>query len=376
MKKRRDVNKAKIVLITNCCPFYRLPLFKKLAELYDMKFFFTDTKRKKWHENNSQLFSSTSIIKLIQMLTFKKFDVVISAFPSWSSFFAFIISKLRKKPLVLWTEEWYQPRTLSRKMITSVLKFIARHSSAFVVPGARSRSHISFLGTSPGRIFVSPNASYVDLDHTTFEKAKKIRWKLGISDKKVILYLGRLVPEKGADILIRAFVRIEREIKDAFLLIVGSFEDEKFKNYLVDLCKKLGLENVRIQNYVERSAREEGEKSAYYVLSNIYILPSIKTPMVREAWGLTLNEAMYVGKPVISTDAVGASCDLIKNGVNGYIVKNTDIYELYKVMKSILSDDELERKMGEESRKIIANFTYENMVKGFKEAVDKALVLD
>lgn len=367
---------SKILFITTRCSPYRIPFFEKLAEMYNIEFvFWLDGRERGWNEfgnfHYTELYSSK--LKFVLKILFGKFDLVISNFiygRDPTPFLVFVLCKLLRKPIIYWNEEWYQPRTLTRKLSLPIIKFIVRHSDAFVVPGTASKSHISFLGAPLRRNFISPNASYVDLDHTTNEKARKIKWDLGIGDKKVILYLGRLVPLKGADILIRAFARIEREIKDAFLLIVGGFEDERFKDYLFDLCKKFGLKNVKIQNYVE------GKKALYYLLSNIFILPSIETRKHCEAWGLTLNEAMYVGKPVISTDAVGASCDLIKNGVNGYIVKNANIYELYKAMKTILSDDELERKMGEESRKIIANFTYENMVRGFKEAVDKALALD
>ncbi len=50
------------------------------------------------------------------------------------------------------------------------------------------------------------------------------------------------------------------------------------------------------------------------------MVPSIFHRLEVESWGLVLNEAMSVRKPIVSTDMVGAAYDLIKDGVNGYIV--------------------------------------------------------
>jgi glycosyltransferase involved in cell wall biosynthesis len=111
-------------------------------------------------------------------------------------------------------------------------------------------------------------------------------------------------------------------------------------------------------------------------MCNVFVLPSIWQPDYCEAWALTLNEAMQFRKPVIATDAVGAASDLIEDGVNGFVVKNADADSPYEAMERIISDPELERRMGLESKRIIEQgFTYEHMMNGFEEAIKAVMYI-
>jgi len=79
---------------------------------------------------------------------------------------------------------------------------------------------------------------------------------------------------------------------------------------------------------------------------------------------------MQCGKPVIATEAVGGAYDLIRDGVNGFMVPERDVEALALSIKKILDDPDLERRMGDASRKIINDgFTYDHMVEGFNAAV-------
>ena len=83
---------------------------------------------------------------------------------------------------------------------------------------------------------------------------------------------------------------------------------------------------------------------------------------------------MSLGKPVISTDAVGGAYDLIKQGVNGYMVRQKNIDELYQALIKVLSNKKLKKKMGRESKRVIeSNFTYEKMAQGCIDAIMYAL---
>ena len=102
-------------------------------------------------------------------------------------------------------------------------------------------------------------------------------------------------------------------------------------------------------------------------------MPSITYGM-GDPWVFIVNEAMYFGKPVIATDAVGAAYDMIEEGENGFMVPEKDADALYKAMRKILSDPELEKKMGQESKRIIEEgFRYEYMVGGFRKTMEYVL---
>jgi glycosyltransferase involved in cell wall biosynthesis len=93
-----------------------------------------------------------------------------------------------------------------------------------------------------------------------------------------------------------------------------------------------------------------------YRLGDIFILPS-KGP--GETWGLSVNEAMACGRPVIVSDKCGCAYELIKEGVNGYTFRSGDVNDLVNKMQRMLDRDDL-RTMGKNSRNIISNFNYQS----------------
>lgn len=348
----------KILFITLGCPPYRLPVFEALSKRHHTFFIFTEEQYQGTESFENLCYSiCTNRLTFTRMLLQADCDILISNFPIWSSLPTFLIMKLRRKKVVFWVEEWHQPLTITRKLSTPFLQYLSRHCSAIVVSGTAAKDHMINYGASPQKIFLSPNSSHV-------ESPSAVKPSIQTS-KFIIFYLGRLIKLKGADYLIRAFSMLEKTQKNVKLIVAGRGD---FKEYLESLTKELGVKNVE---FVE--ADSDIEKSYYYNLCSLFVLPSIWHPVYREAWGLVLNEAMQFGKAVITTDAVGAAPDLVKNGVNGFIVKNSDSKSLYQAMKRLVENPELARRMGEESKKIVnEQYTYEKMVKGFDDAIFSA----
>jgi glycosyltransferase involved in cell wall biosynthesis len=84
---------------------------------------------------------------------------------------------------------------------------------------------------------------------------------------------------------------------------------------------------------------------------------------------------MSLGKPIITTDAVGAAFDLVKNGVNGFIVKNGDVLDLYIALKRIITEEKRIDVMGQNSRKLFEQFnSFDKMFDGFKKAISYAIM--
>jgi len=325
-----------------------------------MYFVFTKDGSSKGWNNYGTIRCSLCLSKfaLILKLLRADYDALVTDFPTWNTLFEFLITKLRRKNLVLWVEEWYQPRTLARRALAPILKFIARSCDAIVACGSAAKTHMVDYGATSEKIFIAPNASWVEVPP---ERPLRARASAS-SNKFIILYLGRLVKYKGADYLIKAFSKLEKERDYIKLVIVG---DGDFRSTLERLSQEL-----RIQNIEFMGACDPRDRFYYYNMCDVFVLSSIWHPVHREAWGLTLNEAMQFSKPVIATDAVGAAFDLIKDGVNGFVVKNSDVESLYQALKRILDDPKLAQIMGAESKKIIEErFTYERMIKGFKDAL-------
>ncbi|MCM1139664.1 MAG: glycosyltransferase family 4 protein [Muribaculum sp.] len=130
------------------------------------------------------------------------------------------------------------------------------------------------------------------------------------SDDFVFCYVGRLVKDKGINELIIAFKRIIEEGRKAKLLLVGPLE------YEIDPLREETInyinnnENIHITGWID-------DISPYMYLSDIIVLPSY-----REGLSTTLLEAGALGKPSITTTAIGCK-DVITDGYNGIIIPNS-----------------------------------------------------
>jgi glycosyltransferase involved in cell wall biosynthesis len=348
----------KVLFVTNYCPSYRLPLFEGLSKLYQTQFIFTEKEEvdTKVYGNLSYTVC-TSKIDFVRLVFRGNYDIIIINFPFLLSYISglltFLATKIRRKTLIFWVEEWTEPVTTRRKLVLPILKYLTKHGDSIVVCGVAARKHMMWYGASSKKIFVAPDSSFVKVpSNVTLAKQ---------GTEFVILFLGRLVEIKGIEYLIQGFAKLEKRLKNVRLVIVG---EGPLKDHLKNLTIKLGIKNV------EFGVATGSARVYYYVNCDLFVLPSVWLPDHCEAWGMVLNEAMQFGKPVIATDAVGAVPDLVRNGVNGFVVKNSDSEALYEAMKRLAENPELAKRMGEESQKIVnEEFTYEKMVQGFSDAI-------
>jgi glycosyltransferase involved in cell wall biosynthesis len=190
--------------------------------------------------------------------------------------------------------------------------------------------------------------------------------------KNVILFCGRLVKLKGIEYLIKAFAELAKSHRNTFLLVMGGPIGDGGKcnpAELENMCRSFGISNVLFLGPVYGP-----EKTIYFLLADVLVAPSVFDAKNSDVWGFAINEAMSLGKPVIATKAVGAAYDLIKNGVNGFIVGDKDPEALSRAIASIINNPLLKKRMGTQSLRIIRDgFTYEHMVYGFAEAIEYAL---
>lgn len=87
--------------------------------------------------------------------------------------------------------------------------------------------------------------------------------------------------------------------------------------------------------------------------------------------GYVLYESMSVGKPLVVTDAVGATPEFVRDGVNGFVVKERNITELADALSKILTDETLQEKMSNKSIEIFEEkVSLEKQFEAFKTAID------
>jgi glycosyltransferase involved in cell wall biosynthesis len=153
----------------------------------------------------------------------------------------------------------------------------------------------------------------------------------------VVLFVGRLVPEKGVRVLADAWRRA-RLRDEAVLASAG-------EGRLTPPGTALG-----------RVGRDE--LPALYAAADLLVLPSIRTRTFTEPWGLVTNEAMHQGTPVVASDAVGAVAGgLVRDGRNGLVVPAGDAEALGARIRSLVRNPELRRRLGEAARQDAAAYT-------------------
>jgi glycosyltransferase involved in cell wall biosynthesis len=367
----------KIAFITNMCTHYRMPIFNLLAEQLGVDFyFFSKGTEKYWnprlgiveegknfHYLNTGRFFPT-MLSLVWKLVSGRYDVVIKctngklALPA-----AFLTAKLTGKKFILWQTIWYHPQTLFHRISYPLLRFIQNRSDSIVVYGQHGKDYLTGLGVDPKKTFIGWQTVDNSLYNQPVSDEEKIRLKadIGIGNQKVILFVGRLEEVKGLRFLVEAFFRAG--VEESVLVLIG---DGPEKARVAGLAAQWGIQNrVRNVRFVPNQ-----ELYRYYAIADLFVLPSITTPKVKEAWGLVVNEAMNQGCPIVATDAVGAAVGgLVQHDINGLVVREQQVGELTEAFRKILINESLRRSMSNQSRQIIQIWTYERMFEGFAQAI-------
>ncbi len=181
----------------------------------------------------------------------------------------------------------------------------------------------------------------------TIGKASIITKKYGIKKDEYILYLGRLVPEKGIHYLIEAFNKIKTDKK---LVIAGGASDTD--SYFVEL-KEMSKNN---KNIIFTGFVEGKELSELYSNAYIYCLPSDL-----EGMPLSLLEAMSYGNCCLTSDIKECS-EVTQN--NGVTFKKSDVKDLTKTLQSLCDNVKKVKEYKEEAQKYILNkYNWDDVVK-------------
>ena len=374
--------KTKILFVHHTAMWFRRPFFRALSKIYDVEFIFThvESYNKTYNIQLSQVIPGMDGVnyKVINKNWGLPWEAIRRAMGDYDIFLGgswdtlndvietllyFIIVKFKRRPFILWREDWdWNVQSTKRSLVKILAGFLSRRTDAILVPGSKHREFFTKLGVSSEKIFIMPNVSNLTLKDDDYNNLIKIREEMGLKNEKVILFVGRLIDLKGVQFLLKAFSKLRQRMENVILIIVGNGScHEELEN----LSRKLQVnDKVYFRGNVDNELL-----GAYYLLCNVFVLPSITTHHA-DACPLVVNEAMYFSKPVITSDAVGTTF-MIKNGRNGYVVPERNPEGLCNALYNILSDSELEKRMGEASKIIInEGFTYQNMIAGFNQAVN------
>jgi glycosyltransferase involved in cell wall biosynthesis len=157
-----------------------------------------------------------------------------------------------------------------------------------------------------------------------------------LAGKRIVLFLSRVDPIKGLDLLLDGFAKIRAARPDAVLVIAGN-GDEAFTSRLREQALQLGIQ----RDIIWAGFLEGKEKLAAFAAADVFVLPSYS-----ENFGVAVVEAMASGLPVIVSDQVGIHCEVAE--AKAGLVVQCDAQEVSDAVVRMLSD-------GEERRQISRN---------------------
>ncbi len=319
--------------------------------------------REKPVNNNFLDVFNPGVIKLLWKSKHK--IVVVNGWTYSSNWLVFIFGRLLGKEIWLRAESPLNQELRKGKITLFVKSILLQHIlfkffiDKFLYIGTQNKAFYQYYGVyEEGRFIHTPYAVDNDFFKSQAKALKNVKLnllrELSIPlEKKIILFSGKYIDKKRPLDLLKAYSLLPQDLY--VLVFVGDghlrIEMEKYI-----LNKK--LKNVILTGFINQS-----QISKYYAVADVFVMCS----GLGETWGLSVNEAMNFGLPVVVSETCGSSFDLVESGTNGYVFKEGAIEELKTYLEIICQDTSLRELYGKASIEKINEynhyFTAENIVK-------------
>jgi glycosyltransferase involved in cell wall biosynthesis len=233
---------------------------------------------------------------------------------------------------------------------------ITKKTDRFIAVSTEMLEALREAGIAPEKLALISNG--IELADPCNTKGSALRKELsGDSQGPVVLFVGRLVKEKGLDRLLRVWASLPGH-ETMLLLIVG---DGPLREDLESQAKKLRLfPSVRFLGH-------QAEVSKFYSVADLFVLPS-KT----EGMSNSLLEAMAAGLPVVASK-VGGNKDVIEDQQSGFLVDWEDTTLCAEMLLTLLSDTELRQRMGNAARRQVSAFAMSDVAERYHDLYQAVL---
>ncbi len=359
------MRKKKIVIIQRELPFYTKPLFDQLLKSRKFEFYLISGSNESVSGGEIDLANKRS-------LKMKNININIKNFEFW--WHLFLIKKLRKiKPDAVIIEGMISNLTnwrliqLKKKMGFKLIGWVCGYQNYTgktkdfllrvyfhyfdycLAYHTAAKRFLMKYGFPEDKITILHNSREVSFNYNK-KKMEEIKNKYSLKNKKVILFIGRIKKSKKIDLLLEAIKRLDESYA---CLVVG---DGDYLPYLKNKYKK--NKNIKFVGEVI-----EGNEN-YFKLSDIFVLPG--------PGGLSLNEAVYHGLPIISSYGDGSAEDLVINDYNGFLIRDVTSEKLTEKIRYIFENNK-KKLYAKNSLKLGKKFSFENFVRNFIKGAGNCL---
>ncbi len=280
--------------------------------------------------------------------------VIVNGWAYMSDWFVLIAAKLFRHQVWMrsempWNQELMKPNSLKKSLKFWIFKNIVfkYFVQRFLYIGKQNKAFYLNHGVEEYRLIFAPYA----VENERFKALKSpdkisYRQKYDIpADSTIILYSGKLIDKKRPLDLLKAFQQLHNN--NALLFYVG---DGPLRGQIEEEVKKHQIKNVIISGFINQS-----EIGNIYNMADVFVMCS----GIGETWGLSINEAMNFGLPIIVSETCGSALDLVENGKNGFVFKEGAIDDLRTYLDIICSDVSLRLNFGKSSEKKIVEFSHQ-----------------
>lgn len=218
---------------------------------------------------------------------------------------------------------------------------------AFLTAGTANENYFRMFGADERRFFrcsfTVDEAKFAAAAERQRQSGRPLKESLGIRQRTVLLFVGRLIWEKDLPVLMEAFRRVAPDLDDVALVLAG---DGPMRGRLEQLAAPI-RDRVYFLGF-----RQPDELGDIYGIADVFILPSRS-----EQWGLVINEAMAAGVPCIAADDVGAAPDLVIPGQTGWQFRTSDTADLQRALREALAPGVARAPLAANARALMQEWT-------------------
>ena len=275
---------------------------------------------------------------------------------------AWIYSKIRNVPFGVFTYglDVLSPQT---RVYKGIYNYLLRNANFIISISNATKQIVESIGVPSENIVLFP-PSINPIQFSKPEIANQIKKRYGLTSKKVLLSIGRLIDRKGFDTVINILPKVIKVVPEAHYLIVGKGPSEfRLKELVEDLCLQ---DYVTFAGYVP-----ENELPKYYFDADAFIMVSrnIEENGDMEGFGIVYLEAGLMEKPVIA-GASGGVGDAVIHKKTGLLINPNEPEEIINAIILLLSNPGISLQYGRSGKEfVLNNFTTEIIGEKFSKFI-------
>ena len=251
----------------------------------------------------------------------------------------------------------YSERNISQAQILA-RRLLIREAAACVGNSEPAAQRFIELGAKPERVFRAPHTTDIARFHAV-ARARSAAQASG-DERVAILHVGRLIPRKGIDRLLRAMAAAAAEVRLRLILVGDGPEEPRLRR----LAEELDIaEHVEFRGFVDQPGLP-----AVYAEADVFTFPTLDDP-----FGIVLLEAAAAGLPVVASPFAGASQDLVEDGRTGFVADPDDTATWARALVDLSRDGGLRRRLGAAGHHATLLRTPAHAAEGYAAAVRAAL---